>query len=137
MSALIRLKRRADFLRVARAQRKRVMPGLILQVAQSINEQSLVRVGFTASRRTGNAVKRNRIRRRLRAVAAAVLPGVVRVGYDLVLIGRTKTLGRPYTDLLADLKTALYSLGVSWMDGRIKKKSIKKSSHFLKKSTDS
>ncbi len=110
MSALISLKQRADFLRVARAQRKRVMPGLILQMAPSVNKQSLVRIGFTVSRKTGNAVRRNRIRRRLRAVAAAVLPGVIRVGYDVVLIGRTKTLGRPYPDLLADLEKALYSL---------------------------
>ena len=116
MSALMRLKQRADFLRVAKAQRKRVTPGLILQVAPSLEAEAVVRVGFTVSRRTGNAVRRNRIRRRLRAVAETILPSAVRVGYDFVLIGRIETLERPYRDLLADLERALYSLRVSRMD---------------------
>ena len=113
MSVLIRLKKRADFLRVARKQLRRVTPGLILQASPVSEARSFVRVGFTVTRKTGNAVKRNRIRRRLRAVAAAVLPSTIRVGYDLVLIGRTETLVRPYKYLLSDLEKALRSLRIS------------------------
>ncbi|KAF0118993.1 MAG: rnpA [Rhodospirillaceae bacterium] len=115
---LVRLKRRGDFLRVARTQHKWVTPGLILQAAPMVDAVPagfipVVRIGFTVSRKVGNAVVRNRVRRRLRALAAAVLPEVVRPGQDLVLIGRTGTRKRTYADLLADLKTAVHRLGVS------------------------
>ncbi len=66
-----------------------------------------VRVGFTVSRKVGNATQRNRARRRLRAVAAQVLPELGRPGYDYVLIGRAQTLERPYAELVEDLRTAL------------------------------
>ncbi|VBB69549.1 Ribonuclease P protein component [invertebrate metagenome] len=113
MPVLVRLKQRADFIRIARVQCKQVMPGLILQAAPTIALQPIVRVGFTVSRKVGNAVKRNRIRRRLRAVAAAVLPNELQAGYDLVLIGRAEALGRLYGDLFADLQTAVRRLGIS------------------------
>lgn len=64
-------------------------------------------VGFTASRKVGSAVERNRARRRLRAVAREVLPAAGRSGYDYVLIARATTLRRPYIELAKDLKTAL------------------------------
>src|SRR5690242_937167 len=76
MSALERLKRRADFLRVADGRRKWVTPGLILQTlarASADDASDAVRVGFTATRKIGNAVIRNRARRRLRAAAASVM----------------------------------------------------------------
>lgn len=64
-------------------------------------------VGFTASRKVGNAVIRNRAKRRLRAVAAAILPEQGRPGTDYVLIARAGTADRPYAQLLADLAAAL------------------------------
>ncbi len=64
-------------------------------------------IGFTASKKVGNAVARNRAKRRLRAVVAEVIPGYAVGGRDYVLIGRKATLRRPYADLLADLKQAL------------------------------
>jgi len=66
-----------------------------------------VRVGFTASRKVGNAVLRNRAKRRLRAAAAAVLVRDGRKGTDYVLIARGATGERPYAELVHDLEAAL------------------------------
>jgi len=116
-----RLKRRAEFLQVAAANRKWVAPGLILQVRRQPSPESpsddtpraarleAVRVGFTASRKVGNAVKRSRARRRLRAVAAAVLPHA-EPGMDFVLIARPATLDRDYQALVGDLVAGLKRL---------------------------
>jgi ribonuclease P protein component len=67
----------------------------------------MLRVGFTASRKVGNAVIRNRAKRRLRAAAAQVLPLQGSPGTDYVLIARATTAGRPYAALVADLAAAL------------------------------
>ncbi len=119
---LERLKTRPDFLRVARARRKWVTPGLILQVAPRIpgDNQSAApisgedgegcRIGFTASRKVGGAVVRNRARRRLRQAAERVMPGQAAGGRDYVLIGRRNTIGRRFEDLVGDLETALSKL---------------------------
>ncbi len=64
-------------------------------------------IGFTASKKVGNAVARNRAKRRLRAAVAAVMPRHAAGGHDYVLIGRKATLQRPYADLLDDLMRAL------------------------------
>jgi ribonuclease P protein component len=114
--AVGRLKRRAEFLRVAASRRKWAAPGLILQAApasaqeaDSTNPSSPpdIRVGFTCSKKVGNAVARNRAKRRLRAAAREVigLEGVP--AHDYVVIGRQETLRRPYALLLQDLRTAL------------------------------
>ena len=67
-----------------------------------------VRVGFTCSKKVGNAVARNRAKRRLRAAAAEVVPRLGRPGWDYVLIGRAEvTAARPFPDLLRDLEKAL------------------------------
>ena len=68
------------------------------------------RVGFTVSRKVGNAVQRNRARRRLRAVVAAVMPEFADEGYDFVVIGRAATLKRPFSALRDDLIRALREL---------------------------
>lgn len=120
-AAVARLKRRSDFLRVAAAKRKWAAAGLVLQVAPrqvsapsagEPGEPPVLGVGFTVSRKVGNAVQRNRARRRLRAAAAAVLPEHATPARDYVLIGRRETLDRPYALLLQDLQLALKRLGV-------------------------
>ncbi len=110
MPAVARLKRRPEFLAVAASRRKWVAPGLILQAARRPEDLSLPpapRIGFTASRRVGNAVARNRARRRLKAAAEAVLPSDGATGFDYVLVARTATLDRNFSDLVGDLETAL------------------------------
>ena len=69
-----------------------------------------IRVGFTATRRIGGAVVRNRAKRRLREAARATFPGLARTGCDYVLIARSGATGRPYLRLLDDVKTALIRL---------------------------
>lgn len=111
---LVRLKTRADFLRVAATRGRAVRPGLILQAAAQPGETGArLRVGYTASRRVGNAVARNRAKRRLRAAAGSVLPAHGRDGMDYVLIARAGTGARPYAELLADLAGALRQLSRS------------------------
>jgi ribonuclease P protein component len=117
-----RLKRRAEFLQVAAANRKWVAPGLILQVRRQPEPHAspteaaapaataeAIRVGFTASRKVGNAVKRNRARRRLRAVAEQVLPHAA-PGNDFVLIARAATIDRDFDALRNDLVAGLKRL---------------------------
>jgi ribonuclease P protein component len=119
MAALERLKRRADFLRVADGRRKWVTPGLILQTlarAPADNASDAIRVGFTATRKIGNAVVRNRARRRLRAAVADVMTRHAAAGFDYVLIARAETPKRPYAALIEDLETALRRSG-TWHDG--------------------
>jgi ribonuclease P protein component len=109
---LTTLKRRADFLR-AKEGRREVLPGLVVEACRSPQDavqDGVARVGVTATRRLGGAVVRNRAKRRLRALAARVLPASAREGHDYVLIARTGTLSRRFSDLEQDLSTALANL---------------------------
>lgn len=106
---------RADFLRVAATRRRCVTPGLILQVAplpDAERAQAPLRVGYTASKRVGNAVARNRCKRRLREAVRKIMPSHAREGMDYVLIAREDTAERPFEQLLTDLREALRRLGV-------------------------
>lgn len=64
-------------------------------------------LGFTVSKKVGNAVERNRARRRLKAAAAEVMPYCASANADYVVIGRRSALARPFADLKADLDKAL------------------------------
>lgn len=81
-----------------------------MQVRDRADGNSLIRVGFTATRRIGGAVVRNRAKRRLREAARLLVPGLGRPGCDYVLIARGGTPTRPWPRLLDDVKTALISL---------------------------
>jgi len=108
-----RLKKRAEFLRVAAVRRKWATPGMVLQAARdpSPADAGLLRVGFTATKKTGNAVARNRIKRRLRACADEILQSHAKEGWDYVLIGRKSTPDRDFLDLKRDLIKALGKVG--------------------------
>jgi ribonuclease P protein component len=113
MVAMARLTRRAEYLRVAGSRKKWVTPGLILQAAAGADAATAAaRVGFTASRKVGISVARNRARRRLKAAVAATMPLHAAVGHDYVLVARAETVRRPYAALLSDLETGLKRLGL-------------------------
>ncbi len=106
-----RLKRRAEFLRVAASGRKAATHGLVLQ-ALLRGDAELARLGFTVTKRVGNAVVRNRTKRRLREAARLLLRERPVQGADLVLIGRDTTRGRNFALLMDDLRRALAKAGV-------------------------
>lgn len=102
---------------MAATRRKWVAPGLILQARdwtsedqETLGQEALLRVGFTASRKVGSAVVRNRAKRRLRELARRILPDSGASSVDLVLIARTETATRAFGDLEADLRQAIAKL---------------------------
>jgi len=115
-AAVETLKRRRDFLRVAGARRSSATRGLVLQACPAETAGAAPRVGFTASRKVGNAVRRNRARRRLRSAVGEVMPLHAAAGYDYVVIARAATIERPFGALKQDLETALKRLDV-WRGG--------------------
>jgi len=98
---------RSDFLRAAQARRQGT-PGFMLQARDRRDASGLMRVGYTCSKKLGNAVARNRAKRRLREIARALLPRLGQAGWDYVLVGRPKaTADREFAALLTDLEVAL------------------------------
>jgi ribonuclease P protein component len=88
------------------------MPGFVLQLAPAPAELNRpeIRVGFTVSRKVGNAVERNRVRRRLREVARQIIPGQALPDFDYVLVGRQAALSRDFATLRQELVDALKRL---------------------------
>jgi ribonuclease P protein component len=113
MTTVGRLRRRAEFLKVAAGRRKWAAPGLVMQVRRwdaaelDCLPADTLRVGYTASRKVGSAVARNRARRRLRAAVQETLPRFGCPAHDYVLIARSATLTRPYPALVGDIEAAL------------------------------
>ena len=117
MARIARLKHRSEFLRARSAGQKWATRGLILQAVgqEPVPEGGTVvpfAVGYTASRRVGGAVQRNRAKRRLRAAVERVMPERAVRGYDYVVIARPETLSRPFEALVGDLLVALGRLGL-------------------------
>ena len=106
---LERLKHREDFLRVAHA--KRVHSTSFVLQARDRGDAQALRVGFTCSKKVGNAVARNRAKRRLREIAQLILPRFGQVGHDYVLIGRANvTASTKFTALQEELLASLRKL---------------------------
>jgi ribonuclease P protein component len=103
-----RLTRRQDFVAAAKAAYA-ATPGLVLQ-ARDRADGKAPRVGFTATRKLGGAVIRNRVKRRLREIARLALTPAARAGFDYVLIGRPATATRKFASLNDDLNSALKRL---------------------------
>lgn len=107
--SLVQMTKRSQFIAASKARRQGTK-GFLLQARKRPEGDAPdeIRVGFTCSKKVGNAVARNRAKRRLREIARAVLPTQGRAGWDYVLVGRAgETATRPFDTLQADLKYAL------------------------------
>lgn len=106
------LVKRADFLRASKASRQ-PCPAFLLQARKRDPSECVTcpRIGYTCSKKVGNAVTRNRAKRRLRAVAREVLPCLAHDGWDYVLVGRPDaTTTRDFKAMCDDLRRALTKL---------------------------
>ena len=115
MTRFVTIPSRAGFVAARNSGLKAVSAGFILQAAKT--DRPDWRVGLTATRKTGNAVRRNRARRRLRELAAAELAPYARTGTDYVIIVRATTATRPWSELVEDMGKALGYLHRK-MDGK-------------------
>jgi ribonuclease P protein component len=103
---LITLSKRSDFL-AANAGKRAQTPGFVLLVRDRRDDNSQIRVGFTATKKIGGSVVRNRMKRRMRALAREIVPVSGLSGCDHVMIGRAKGIEREFALLRADLEGAL------------------------------
>lgn len=115
-----RLLRRRDFLAAAKAPAT-ATPGIVIQ-ARDRADGLPSRVGFTTTKKLGNAVMRNRIRRRMREAARLTLPGIAKPSHDYVLIGRAGADTRSFEALRKDIISALTKLHAGEAGSRNKDK---------------
>lgn len=106
---MLTLQKRQQFVSVARGGIKVAAKGVVVGTLKQRQapDNALPRVGFTATKKLGNAVVRNRIKRRLRAAFSEIASQCALPGHDYVVIGRKNTLNREYAALLKDLKYAV------------------------------
>jgi ribonuclease P protein component len=104
------IKKRSDFLAANRGKRY-ATPGFVLLVKDRQDDDPAIRLGITITKKVGNAVVRNRMRRRFRALALEMLGDNGKAGADHVLIGRDGGIERDFAELRADLTRALDKLG--------------------------
>ena len=110
MAVLKRLTKRSDFLRVQRANIKYVTPSLVVQTASNSSlGQMTARVGFTASKKIGNAVSRNFAKRRMRALISRQSDTLVEAT-DYVVIARQAMLVKKFSDIEGEMIGAIHAL---------------------------
>jgi ribonuclease P protein component len=117
-----RLKRRTDFLAAAKGQRAPA-GAFVLQArrrAEDSRDNDRVRVGFTVSRQVGNAVERNRVRRRLREMVRLAPAPALHPGHDYVLIGRRAALDADFSDMTRQFDAALRRIHANPRNGQEK-----------------
>ncbi len=106
------LKTRPEFLKAASARRHGA-GSFLLQARDRRDGDPKVQIGYTASKKIGNAVARNRAKRRLREAARAAMPETAKPGWDYVLVARpAATIARPFADLCRDLTAALRAIHI-------------------------
>jgi len=110
--SLGRLKKRSEFLYV-RNGRSKTVGALLVQMRKNASDVPEIRVGYTASKKVGNAVVRSRAKRQMREAARAVLPLEAQAGNDYVLIARASITQVTFDRLIKDLRKALKSLHTS------------------------
>lgn len=113
-----RLKKRAEFLACARAPAC-ARGAVLVQARPRDDDNPLIRAGFTATKRIGGSVQRNRAKRRMREAARLLLPAHALPGVDYVFIARGGVTTRPWPRLLDDVKSALIRLAAD-RDGRVR-----------------
>jgi len=106
------LRKRAEFLFVAERGKGRfkARPGIAIQCRQNQSRESGIHVGFTATKKIGNAVTRNKAKRRMRDCARQILPSLGKPGYDYVFIARAETPTMGWKELQAHVEKALLAL---------------------------
>jgi len=97
---------------IAKTGARGIAHSVTIQARKGAPEQAAIRLGFTATKKFGNAVERNRAKRRLRHAIRAVLAEKQSTPHDLVLIAREALPARDYATLLQDLRYCLKKAGV-------------------------
>ena len=109
-SCVKRITKRSDFIQASHAKRRGVK-GFLLQARNRNDDDQTIRVGFTCSKKVGNAVARNRAKRRLREITNLILISSAKKGWDYVLIGKKEvTASRDFIKLKNDLTYALQKI---------------------------
>lgn len=108
-AAVPTLKTSPDFQRIARTCRKWVAPAFIMQIVKTSEGQAF-RLGLTASRKVGNAVVRNRAKRRLREMVRVILKDRALAGIEIVLIARTAAANYDFARMTEDFKKGIEKL---------------------------
>jgi ribonuclease P protein component len=105
---LVRLKRRADFVALAEEKRRFALKDMVIQYRKCPDHlpNNTARIGFTVTKKQGNAVVRNRIRRRLKAATAELLPDLAQASYDYVFIARSNYAHCTFDKIMDDLRFA-------------------------------
>ena len=111
MAQIERIKVRKDYLAIQASGRRWVTPAFVLQTKKADDSERSPHVGFTVTKKVGNAVIRNRVRRRLKEAAREIFPLKARDGWDYIVVGRYACMDMAYARIKSDMKWALSKLG--------------------------